>query len=69
MPSLDFVYDFAEKLDKDKLDYFVVVFETSQKKGKKDEIVCKANLFYNLADDDAKAVAVRAIKEFLKKLK
>ena len=45
MESLDFVYDLLEKLQTQKMDYFLVTI----RKGKKGE---KADVFYNLNDEE-----------------
>lgn len=46
MASLDFVFDLAEKLSKDNIDYFIVTL----KDGK---LETKADLFFDISSDDS----------------
>ena len=63
MPSLDFVYDLADKLTEEKLDYYIIVIE----RGKR---IFKANVFNNIKAKDSvgKKVMIATLREVKKQL-
>jgi len=63
MPSLDFVYDLADKLTEEKMDYFIIVVQRG-------DDIFHANIFNNLQKNDrvGRKVMIATLREAKKQL-
>jgi hypothetical protein len=57
MASLDFVYDVADKLNEDGIDYLIVAVQHSEEESRSD-------IFYNLKDDRTPVTILETVDRF-----
>jgi len=61
MASLDDIYDAVDLLDKAKAEYLLIAIQKGKKQG-------KADVFYNLKNDDSLKVLTQGLKVFSNKI-
>lgn len=61
---MDYIYDIAEKLDKEKFDYLIIAL----KKNKKGD-VATGTMVFNLENDDSVVLMNKALTQFKKAIK
>ena len=64
MPSQDYIYDLADKLDGEKFDYLIIAFKKNQEGNE-----APATMLFSLEDETSKKFMFKCLTVFKKELK